>query len=108
MLKLFLKHGLVVDNARYCGFGEWPAIARRQLLEWSPHDDPPSLPTQEHPLELAIEKKNPEIVRLPLESGARFDNMESAIEKVKDKEMKDLLQNWLQDLEALADATGDI
>jgi hypothetical protein len=84
--------------------GEWPAIARRQLLEWSPYDEPPALRTREHPLELAIEKKHSEIVRLLLEAGARFDYMDIVIEKVKDKEMKELLRNRFQDLEDLGES----
>ncbi|KAJ0414166.1 hypothetical protein BJY00DRAFT_319061 [Aspergillus carlsbadensis] len=109
MLKLFLKHGLVVRNRDYCGFGEWPAIARHRWWHGDPFNRPPKIPAREHPLELAIKEKNAEIVQLLLEAGARFDNMDSAIEKIKDKEMKDLLQNWLQALEALAiESEGDI
>jgi hypothetical protein len=41
---------------------------------------------------------------LLLEAGARFDYMDIVIEKVKDKEMKELLRNRFQDLEDLVES----
>jgi ankyrin repeat protein len=103
MLRLFVKYGLRVPNEDYVAYGKYTEAREKWVQEqmYELELDFSDLP-EKHPLDIAIERDNLEIARMLLEAGAMFEDMEDVIEQVASVPMKNLLRDWLQDLEALA------
>jgi ankyrin repeat protein len=103
MLRLFVKYGLRVPNDDYVPYGKYDEAMeewkQEQMYELELNFS--ELP-EKHPLDIAIERDNLEIARMLLEAGAMFEDMEDVIEQVESEPMKNMLRNWLQDLEDLA------